>query len=171
MPKASLDLEPEAFAPARTTGSFALPGGGRRIEPMWGTGGATSAAPVRLGSQASGPPAHQSFPSLALEVEADNRSSAMLGPGIELDIRAVPTSTRALSVGRAPKRTPRAQDAARTRPRRAGRSWLGALFGWLLLAAAIVALGYVASAVFKRPDARKHRKAVEALAPEPPVSP
>jgi hypothetical protein len=47
------------------------------------------------------------------------------------------------------------------------RSVLGSIFGWLLVLGAIAALVYVGSGIFKRPDARKHRKAVGTLAPEP----
>jgi hypothetical protein len=51
------------------------------------------------------------------------------------------------------------------------RSIIGSIFGWLLVLGAIAALVYVGSGIFKRPDARKHRKQTEALAPEPTSAP
>ena len=161
-------LEADIFKPARTTGSFALPGA-PRFEPRWGTGGASSVAPLRVTTQASGPPVRNSFPSLSLEAEAPPAPASVSSP-IELDVRALPaTRTKTGAFGTAAPLRPRTSGPMRTR--KARRGWFGTLVGWLLMLGAIAALGYVASAVFKRPDARKQRKPVEALAPEPPPAP
>ncbi|MDB4988259.1 MAG: Serine/threonine protein kinase PrkC, regulator of stationary phase [Myxococcaceae bacterium] len=195
-PREVFELEADVFKPARTTGSFTLPGSSRRIEPKWGSGSITSltpAAPLPVGSQASGPPlrsllgsqasgppaqnllssqasgppAHDVFGARALETDAHGQRPPAPSAALELDVGQPrkPTTTRGMAVSQ------RGRSSGAIRVRKAKRGWFGALVGWLLMLGAIVALGYVASAVFKRPDPRKHRKPAEVLAPEPAPSP
>ncbi|MDB4972672.1 MAG: Serine/threonine protein kinase PrkC, regulator of stationary phase, partial [Myxococcaceae bacterium] len=185
--KDMFELEADIFKPARTTGSFQLPGSAGRVEPKWGSGGIASlvpAAPLTLGSQASGPPAritlssqasgppvrNDSFSSLGLESEA-SAARTLPTSALELDVSAPAASARKATISRGIALPKRGRASGATRVRKAKRGWLATVVGWLLMFAAIVALGYVASAVFKRPDARKNRKAPEVLAPEPAPSP
>jgi serine/threonine-protein kinase len=185
-------LEADIFKPARTTGSFAMPSRAPRApQAAWGGGGAkpgvSSLAPRGLKS-VPGPPqrlsmpaapvrppppppaqallaasTRQSFPSLALEAEAASRAPGPPRP-IELaDLPRGPAHTAAKTMARG---GPGQRPAAVTRSK-AKRSVVGSIFGWLLVLGAIAALVYVGSGIFKRPDARKHRKAAETLAPEP----
>ena len=185
-------FEADIFKPARTTGSFAMPSRAPRpAQPSWSNGAksaVSSLAPLavksvpsppprlsipRVPGRTPPPPAHAllgaptrpSFPSLSLDAEEASRVPEVPRP-IELaDLPRSPahSATKTMARGGPGQRT---SAATRGKPKRE-RSVVGSIFGWLLVLGAIAALVYVGSGIFRRPDARKHRKAADALAPEP----
>jgi eukaryotic-like serine/threonine-protein kinase len=174
-------LEAELFVPARTTGSHAMPRSPRSPQPSWGRASkdAPHAAPRMSVPSATSPAPAQpalitaakspSFPSLSLEATASARAPS---PSQQIELALVPRSTGPIATKTMARAVPgsRTSGAMRVTKQR-GRGLVGTLFGWLLVLGAIAALGYVASAVFKRPDARKNRKPPAASMTEPTTTP
>jgi serine/threonine-protein kinase len=174
------DFEADIFKPARTTGSFALPRGGRHPEPLWTAGAPVgsgrpqasslsparpqgSLAPARPQSSLSPARPHSSLAPLPPPVppprdrdRAPPRPPSNSGAPIELDapLRPVQQTMRTLA-----RPQPRPSE---TRAKQGGTGrFLRSAAGWLLVIGAIALLAYVANAVFKRPEPRKYRRAAD----------
>jgi serine/threonine protein kinase len=179
------ELEADIFKPARTTGSFSLPRSARHMEAAWtnkprepvGTPRAAAVTkPLRpkmasgqvarpIGSRAS-LDAHDSFPDLSLDAEAAARQPSLAAPSLELAVPVRPPQNTARALPRVVRQSGPTRAKA---PKK--RSWSSALLGWAAMVAAIALLVYVASAVFKRPDARKPRNLPEGTGATAPSSP
>ena len=148
-----LELEAGLFKPARTTGSFAIPGGARDLQPLWNDGGPAERPSLMPLTQAGSP----SPAALAFELDLDRGSAEQAAPSeraLELSEpvrRGRTTASRTAPVARLPK----------ARRNRVTRSIAGSVAGWLAVIVAIAVLAYLASNVFKRPDPRRIRRGSE----------
>jgi serine/threonine protein kinase len=141
-------LEADIFAPARTTGSLRIPPG-QQLEPAWSPS-------VRAPASAA---ARRAASAIAQQSSAPAESPRITLTGaapLELDMpaRAPQPTSRAVSRVAQPVRPLRPTGTAKPK-----RSIVGAVVGWMAALGALVLLVYLASAVFKRPDPRKHKRA------------
>jgi len=158
------ELEADLFKPARTTGSFQLPRDSRHAEPAWSSHvNAPASAAARRASAPQGMRASLPMGGLAEEPRITLTGNAPL----ELDVPVRPVQTTATSARAQPRLAPiGGRQRPTSTPRK--RSVLGTVVGWIAALGALALLVYLASAVFKRPDPHKHKRAEE---PTPSAAP